>query len=81
MKKVVCPTCGGPLIFESLCQYGRQYSISKTTGRLSKKAIRVDHGPIECNQLLCCNCKKSFDEEKFNFDGASVQLCSEEDFR
>lgn len=81
MKKVVCPTCGGPLIFESLCQYGMQYAVSKTTGRISKKAKRVDHGPIECNQLLCYNCKKSFDEEKFNFHGDYVQLCGEEDFR
>ena len=42
-----CPLCGGRIIVSDLCQYSVDYVVlKKPFGKLSKKAKKVDNGPI-----------------------------------
>lgn len=79
-KKVVCPNCGGPLTVERLCQCEMQFMVSKITGRVSKKAKRVNYGTIADNQLFCNHCGKCFGDGEFVFDGNSVRRCNKENY-
>ncbi len=73
MSKVVCPDCGGNLIFVELCQYGLQQKVS-STGKLCKRTRKVDYGSEEAFILYCAKCRRNFDEDEYTFDDDSVQL-------
>lgn len=47
VKRDCCPLCGGRIIVSDLCQYSVDYVVlKKPFGKLSKKAKKVDNGPI-----------------------------------
>lgn len=76
MKKVVCPECGGPLILESLCQYGRQQELCKN-GKIKKKIKVVDQGPIDFQHIFCESCHYVFGEGEFISRDGCVELLKE----
>lgn len=78
MKNVVCPKCGGALVYEELCQYGVQYKVGKN-GKLSKRTKKVNHGSIDAAILFCSECNTCIDEDNFFFDSGRIELEGDED--
>lgn len=73
MKKAVCPKCGGTLVIESLCQYGRQQEVCKN-GKIRKTVKIVDQGSMDFQYLFCKDCDYQFRENEFDFMGDRVVL-------
>lgn len=71
VKRDRCPMCGGKIIVSELCQYSMEYVVrEKPFGKISKKAKKVDNGPIDCIVAGCNNpyCEAYWEEGKFYID-------------
>ena len=71
VKRDRCPLCGERIIVSNLCQYSMDYVVlKKPSGKLSKKAKKVDNGSIECMIAGCQNpdCEAHWDEGEFYID-------------
>ena len=71
IKRDCCPLCGGRIVVSELCQYSMEYVVlKKPYGKLSKKAKKVDNGPIECMIAGCDNsdCKAYWEADQFYID-------------
>lgn len=71
VKRDCCPLCGGRIIVSDLRQYSMNYTVlKKPSGKISKKAKKVDNGPIECIVAGCenPNCEAYWEEGQFHID-------------
>lgn len=51
----ICPYCGGRMIYESICEYGLKHYITDS-GRVSKRASKVDYGGVGLELYYCDQC-------------------------
>lgn len=63
MRKIVCPDCGGNLVFEELCQCSVLYKVG-STGKIYKRGKKVDQGTLEIIYLYCGKCGRRVDFDK-----------------
>lgn len=71
MDKIVCPECGGQLVYESLCQYGIIRKV-RPDGLIQLRKKTVDYGSLDEDLLYCPEC--SWICHNFTSDGISVSM-------
>lgn len=71
VRRTGCPKCGGRIIISEMCQYSRDYFVTKT-GKVSKKYTIVDNGGLDVSIATCENvnnqCGVFWEATEFDID-------------
>ena len=75
MNKVVCPDCGGNLMYKEMHQYMQVWKVG-SSGKIYKRSRKLDQGAMEVVYIQCSKCGRRFDIDEYTIsqDGNKVIL-------